>query len=156
MPQKRDRWRPADQEFQAALVLEELNPPATDCSLCGTQPPRYHATCYPPTPLAPYLGAHGGQPAVCDFLLCDRCSHLPDRDDRLVETTILRRGFALATVDAGLPTATMAAFYRAYLGYRIGGDAVHAVVRALLQVGLSHADTDRFLAAVERNAPPDV
>ena len=73
-----------------------------------------------------------------------------------METTFLRRGFALATVDAGLPTATMAAFYRAYLGHRTGGDAVHAVVWALLQVGLSHADTDRFLAAVERNSPPDV
>ena len=156
MRQKRDRLRPADQEFQAALILEELNPPATVCSLCGQRPPRYHATCYPPTPLAPYLGAHGGQPAVCDFLLCDRCFQLPDRDDRLVETTFLRRGFALATVEAGLPTATMAAFYRAYLGHRTGGDAVHAVVWAILQVGLSHADTHRFLAAVERNAPPDV
>ena len=156
MRQKCDPQRPPDQEFQAALILEELNPPATVCSLCGQRPPRYHATCHPPTPLAPYLGAHGGQPAVCDFLLCDRCFQLPDRDDRLVETTFLRRGFALATVDAGLPTATMAAFYRAYLGHRTGGDAVHAVVRALLQVGLSHADTDRFLAAVERNSPPDV
>jgi len=68
----------------------------------------------------------------------------------------LRRGFALATVEAGLPTATMAAFYRAYLGLRTGGDAVRAVVRAIAQVGLSHADTDRFLAATGRNAPPDV
>jgi hypothetical protein len=156
MPQNRDRRRPADQEFQAALILEELNPPATVCSLCGKRPPRYHAACHPPAPLASYLGAHGGKAAVGDFLLCDRCFQLPDRDDRLVETTILRRGFALATVDAGLPTATMAAFYRAYLGYRTGGDAVRAVVWALLQVGLSRADTDRFLAAVERNSPPDV
>jgi hypothetical protein len=38
----------------------------------------------------------------------------------------------------------------------IEGDAVRAVVWALLQVGLSRADTDRFLAAVERNSPPDV
>ena len=156
MRQKCDPQRPADQEFQAALILEELNPPTTVCARCGLRPSRYHATCHPPALLAPYLGAHGGQPAVSDFLLCDRCFQLPDRDDRLVETTFLRRGFALATVDAGLPTATMAAFYRAYLGYRTGGDAIHAVVRALLQVGLSPADTDRFLAAVERNSPPDV
>jgi hypothetical protein len=156
MRQKRDRQRPPDQEFQAALITEEINPPATDCSLCGQLPPRYHAACYPPAPLASYLGAHGGKPAVGDFLLCDRCFQLPDRDDRLVETTVLRRGFALATVEAGLPTATMAAFYRAYLGHRIGEDAVQAVIRAIAQVGLSNVDVDRFLAAIERNAPPDV
>jgi hypothetical protein len=39
---------------------------------------------------------------------------------------------------------------------RLGIDGVQAVVWAVAQVGLSHADTDRFLAAIERNAPPDV